>query len=229
MITNNDLLSLAKRGLIPGPHEGEEAFLNRVQEAVPRTAPIPLPLFGLCIDWIDVRYSNKNLPFWEGAALWTGEECYVQLRKGFKTGRYLGYQREEVLAHEAVHAARIAFDEPRFEEVLAYRTSKSSLRKWGGPLFRRPWESAVLICSLSAAVFGYFWVPLFILGYLGARLARSQLILTRCLRKIPLSGLACLSDKEIDRFSKLSSEEIKAALQQDPTFRGRFLRVMIFP
>jgi hypothetical protein len=228
-MTNNDLLSLSKRGLIPGPHESEEAFLNRAQESVSSTTPISLPLFGFCVDWIEVRYSNKKLPFWEGAALWTGEECYIQLREGFKTGRYLGYSREEVLTHEAVHAARVAFEEPKFEEVLAYRTSQNSLRKWVGPLFRRPWESAVLVCSLGAAVFGYFWMPLAILGCLGARLARAQFILTRCLRKIPLSGLVCLSDKEINQFSKLSSEEIKRALQQDTTFRGRFLRVRIFP
>lgn len=233
MITEDELLGLGRRGYIPGPSEDEAVFLKRVLKAAPQSdhwdeaQPITLPLFGFSVDWVPIHYSNKNLPFWEGAAMWIGEDFSIQMREGFKKGSYLGYKREEVLAHEAVHAARMAFEEPKFEEVLAYRTSKNILRKWVGPLFQKPWETVVLMLSLAAAPLGYFWVPLMALGLLGIRLAWTQWILSRCLKKLPLSIVVCLTDKEIRRFSRLSLSEIETYLKNDQTLRGYFLKVKL--
>ncbi len=193
MITDADLLSYAKRGLIPGPAEEGEAFLKRASKCPPLFQEAwEADVYGFTVDWVPCLYSNKKLPFWEGAATWISEEgISVQLRKEFKKGKYMGYQRKEVLSHEAVHAARCAFEEPRFEEILAYRTSCNPVRRWLGPLFRKPWESiAFLLCF----PFGL---------YLLFRLMRDQRLLTRALKKITPSILVCLTDEEI-RHAKVS-------------------------
>lgn len=232
MIKDNELLAWGCRGIIPGPQEDEDTFLKRAtaciqQEGWEEAAPITLSLFGFSIDWVPLHYSNKNLPFWEGAATWIGEEYSIQLREGFKKGRYLGYQRSEVLAHEAVHAARMAFNEPQFEEALAYRTAKSGLRKWIGPIFRKPWESLVFILSLGAIPLGYLWIPLFFLSLLGIRLLMTQWALQQCLKKLPLFLVVCLTDKEIWHFSRLPLSRIHDKLKKDPTLRGRYLFLLI--
>jgi len=221
------------RGLIPGPSEDEKTFLERISRLT--TQPnqeqeahvITLNLFGFSVDWVPVFYSNQELPFWEGAATWIGQTPSIQLRENFKKGSYLGYRREEVLAHEAIHAARIAFEEPQFEEVLAYRTSKNRLRKWAGPLFRKSWESAVFMISLVPAFLGYFWIPLAALGWLSIRLAWTQWTLQRCLRKLPLSLIVCLTDAEIRKFSRLSLADIQAHFENDQSLRGNLIRLKL--
>ena len=69
----------------------------------------------------------------------------IQLRHGFKKGRYLFCDRDEVLRHEAVHAIRLTFNEPRFEEILAYFHSKKKWRRFLGPLFRTPKEALIFV------------------------------------------------------------------------------------
>lgn len=225
-----------ERGLIPGPGEDERTFLERVTQltvqpnqgtSVQEAYLITRRLFGFSVDWVPIFYSNERLPFWEGAATWIGQRPSIQLRENFKKGRYLGYRCEEVLAHEAVHAARVAFEEPRFEEVLAYRTSKSRLRRWIGPLFRKSWESIAFMSSLIPAFFGYFWIPLGVLGWLSLRLAWAQWTLQRCLKKLPLSLIVCLTDAEIQKFSSLPLADIQAYFQNDQTLRGRLVHRFI--
>ncbi len=248
MIADEELRALNQRGLIPGPGEKEEAYLERVralQQLSPPAAQMPLPdedwkearartreLFDFSVDWVPAFYSNADLPFWQGAAVWiSGYLPVIQLKKGFRTGSYLRwYAREEVLAHEAAHAARSAFHEPRFEEILAYATSKSSWRRWLGPLFRHSWESylcvflLLLSLSIQTALLFYesnplleflLYLPwLFMLGLL-ARLSYHHLLLQRCLRQIapllknPSQALAVifrLTDEEIVDFGKRKSD-----------------------
>ena len=231
MITETELLTWGSRGLIPGPEEKEAAFLTRVSKAClyanewGEAAPITRSLFGFAVDWVPIHYSNKKLPFWEGAAFWIGEDPYIQMREGFKKGCYLGYHRAEVLAHEAVHAARLAFEEPQFEEILAYRTSKKGLRKWIGPLFQKPWESVVFIFSLGTTLLGNFWIPLMFLGWFGIRLCWTQWIVQRCLSKLPLFFLIYLTDQEIKQFASLSLPKIHTYLKNDQTLRIRSLKL----
>lgn len=214
MITDLELLLFAKRGLIPGPNEDEKAFLQRAsklesfspedwKEAHAKTEK----LYGFAIDWVSCTYSNHKLPFWEGAATWISEEGIpsIQLRNGFKKGKYLGYTRSEVLAHEAVHAARSAFEEPRFEEILAYRTSTNFFRKCLGPLFRKPKESLLFLLFFPLGIFFLF------------RLLRDQWIFQGCLQKLPLPVILCLTDKEIARF---------AEIKPDSSLRWRMINLM---
>jgi len=153
-LADSELLALNGLGFIPGPEEGEEAFLRRVHlikaagvGGIPRAhwdwvrahlkelfdfEPHSLPAF----------YSNAGLVPWQGAATWIeeGQPPRVQLREGFRKGSYFGYSRSEILAHEAVHAARSAFEEPMAEEFFAYMASEKSWRRVFGPIVKRPWE-----------------------------------------------------------------------------------------
>jgi hypothetical protein len=224
-------LNWKKRGLIPGPQETEEAFLARVsqvsssegQEDWEGAHQVTQKLFDFSIDWVPVSFSNQKLPFWEGAATWIDAMPSIQVREGFKKGRYLGYELTEVLAHEFVHVARTAFEEPEFEELLAYQTSRSWFRRKLGPAFQKPWESLAFVLSLGIASFGHLWLPLLLIGGLGTRLVRAHRMLGQCLGKMPLSFVLCLTDQEIKTFARLSLADIEAYLKQDQSFRGSFL------
>ncbi|MFN0065694.1 MAG: hypothetical protein ACKVOH_05610 [Chlamydiales bacterium] len=105
-------------------------------------------LFSQPLASIPVIYSNKGLRFWEGGCTWIDEgQAVLQLRKSFATKeRYLWiYSKQELLQHEAVHLMRQHMKEPIFEEVLAYRTSSSRLRRFLGPFFRTPRESLLFV------------------------------------------------------------------------------------
>ena len=213
-MTDEELLAYAKRGLIPGPHEDEMAFLERASKAVPLNLPewkevssFTENLYGFAVDWVPCTYSNHKLPFWEGAATWISEDKLpsIQLRRSFKKGKYFGYQRTEVLSPEAIHAARCMFEEPHFEEILAFRTSSSPLRRFLGPLFRKPWESLLFIL--------FFPFGLFLL----MRLLRAQWIFSSRQGQIPLPILICLTDEEIQK---------RPQWEDGPTFRHRLLRLL---
>lgn len=227
-------LEWKRRGLIPGPNELETDFLDRVQSSLSQgdvemwreAHQITQRCFGFSLDWVPVYFSNQKLPFWEGAATWIDKQPSIQLRKGFLKGSYLGYKRAEVLAHESVHGARCKFEEPEFEEILAYQTSSNKLRRFVGPAFQKPWESLVFVLSVGIASFGQYWLGAILSGYVGLRLYLSQRKLRLCLKKLPLSLILCLTDQEITTFAQLNQKEILAHLQQDHTFRGLFLKAI---
>lgn len=177
-MTDSDLLALDKIGFIPGPLESEENFLARVaqtKEQYEQGEWIPESHWSWVREYLDqlfhvkplyicAFYSNKKLAPWQGAAAWIeGRNLKaIQLREGFKKGSYLGiYSREEILAHEAVHAARSGFDESGCEEFFAYMTSEKRWRRVLGPIIRAPWE---VWPFLFFALIG----PFFSVGYLGA-------------------------------------------------------------
>ena len=245
-----DCKSLNQRGLFPGPEETQEEFKERVRtlrssKAEDHDGPRTLlkELFGCEPDWVPVEYSNKGLALWEGAATWIEKGIVrIQLKKGFKKGVYLGlYRRDEVLAHELVHLSRMAFEEPKFEEVFAYITSKSKLRRLVGALFRRPLESTLFVATAflplgalllgSAEWFPVLWsIPLFYFSFLAARLTLTQRTLNKCIKALftlvekPLGLALRLTDKEISLFSRLKPEEIQAYIQDQTSFRWQFLR-----
>jgi hypothetical protein len=221
-----DLLHLNRQGLIPGPREDASSFKKRIcnclrveiedQEDTPSVPTAEAlkrveQLFDMRPDWLAIFYHNRSLAPWEGAATWIihhedkGIRTFVQLRRFFKTkARYLGiYNKDELLAHEMVHAARMAFDEPRYEELIAYQTCFAKWRKWVGSLAASSKEACLLVsalflsfCSLftELAFFniltGPFWKMIFIifqamplaLFFLGAvRIAFRQMTWKRCL------------------------------------------------
>ena len=254
------LLSLNRRGLFPGQTEDEAAFLSRIEslknsdvaEAFEESTSISLedwkkaytltiPLFDIQPDWIAAHYSAKGLPFWERASAWEADikgatVPFIQLHPALKKGRL--YSLKEVLAHEAVHAVRSHLKQKRFEEIMAYRTSRFSFRRWLGPIFFKPWETTLFLLSLLFSL-SMVWfangsvifdcltaLPFLLLAYWSLRLHHVQGIFKRCLKNLsqclpnPARALAVavrLTDDEISQFSRMRPKEITqyvAALQK---------------
>ena len=227
------LVELNRRGLVPGPDETEATFFARCDRAIPLTepplSPLSQQLFGTLPDWIEVQYQTKGLRFWEAACTWIeGNSIRLQLHPTLlEKKKYWGYRKEEIIAHEFVHAVRGQFDEPIFEEILAYRTSSSPFRRYWGPLLRTAKESLYAVLALLTCTIAFFFDPLGLtlwcaaVGLLGLaiyRLVKAQRTFKRALHHISqLVGLANalavmlrLTDKEIICFSKMDPEKISA-------------------
>ncbi len=228
MIEDNTLLEYFHRGLIPGPEESEEAFLSRAQQAKPLAHPewddVALPFK---IDWVPITYSNHKIAWWEGAATWISQADLpsIQLRKSFEKGSFLGYKRSEVLSHEAIHAARMRFEEPLFEEMLAYSTAPQAWKRFFGPLFSRTWEPIVLMVGVAM---GVFWpvVPILIIVLGLGGLSYRQWIFKRCCRKLSLPVVLTLTDREMKQFALMTEEEIQAYLEKDSTVLFRVRKIL---
>lgn len=280
MISDTDLLSLNQKGFIPGPQEDEEGFLNRVERLRQISAEQMLSLkepivkddwkgaqvlthelFDVSTDWVPGFYSNKQLPFWQGAAAWICDTedgiklPVLQLKRTFKKHHHLGiYSLDEVLAHEALHASRMMFNEPKFEEFLAYRTSKSFLRKWFGPLFRSSWESYFFVFMLlvplgvqitrlfiadNSVMDALFYLPWLLIGICLLRLLRTHYTFAQCEKNIcpclkqsdrSHAVLFRLTDKEISLFAKMKPNEIRQYIkvQRKNSLRWRLLSLAYF-
>ena len=244
-LTDKELANLGARGLLVGPHENEEAFFLRIQEKMTTSRP-PIQLeniFSILPDWVEIKDSNKNLLPWQGGFTEIeGRNIFIQLRKG--EGKiWMVYSKEELLAHELVHAARMAFEEPIFEEILAYQTSHSKFRRFYGPIFRTSLESLFFLTTLlTLAIVNLFYmiteflivgslIPLsFFLWRLCAnqrkfRRARQNLKSFLGCEKKALSFLLSLTDQEIFLFSSANTSEIKAYISRQTSLRWRQMRV----
>lgn len=195
--------------------------------------------------WIPLFFSNYKLPFWHGGCAWIFQmtedsptSSLIQLRGIFRRSqKYLGfYDREELLTHELSHVGRMMFQEPKFEELLAYRTSHSSFRRWLGPLVQSSTESALFLLLLFVLVVfdvfllamgrpdAYFlalWlkaIPAFLFLAAMVRLYQRQKIFNQCLARLKecskeehAAAIAYrLKDEEIALFATMSPQEIKA-------------------
>jgi hypothetical protein len=264
----DELLECNRQGLIPGPGEEADAFWKRAAETKRRFAGgewIPgahwdwaramlREAYDVDPVWVAACYSDEGLAPWQGAACWIeGREVRaVQLREGLRKGSYLGIcRREEVLAHEAVHVARCAFDERRSEEFFAYAVSLRKWRKVLGPMIQRPWEvwpffgSAVgfAFCSCAApfwergeeAALGCLWMGICWIGLGFWRLIGQH-------RRLKLAGgallkemgdarkaraiLLRLTDAEIGCFAK--GEKVRAYAERQRCLRWEAIRTAYF-
>ncbi|MDP1608345.1 MAG: hypothetical protein Q8L98_03410 [Chlamydiales bacterium] len=254
-MNDNELFALNQQGFIPAPEESEEDFLQRVSAAKNFFAS-PDDFFqgmqkvpDLDWDWARHRlkdlydfqpfsaiayYSNVKLTPWQAAASWIidvrpGPLCAIQLRKRFNKGSYLGlYSRDEILAHEAVHAARCAFNEPASEEFFAYFTSNVKWRRVLGPIVQRPWEVFFFFgACLIGAFLGSFWPAISLLAVAFIRLSRQHLKFRRAANTLSKAiakpehiraVLFRLTDEEI---KKLSQGEF---IQHDGSLRHRMIQ-----
>jgi hypothetical protein len=234
VIDDAKLLAYFQRGLIPGPAESEEAFLRRAQKATPldcaewkEASRKTLP-FQFSLDWVPLTYSSRKLAWWEGAATWISDDNLplIQLHPRFNKGSFWGYDRSDVLAHEAVHAARMCFEEPQFEEILAYSTSPQAWKRFLGPLFSRTWEPLLLLLSLAL---GIFWplVPLLVMGVGIGWLGFRQWIFKRCCRKLTLPVVLCLTDSEMRSFVRIQLPGLMAHWEHVFSLRLRLVRLLL--
>lgn len=280
-LTNDQLLALNRRGLIPGPNEDEPAFLQRVEYCLQLSKHLEVPvqtdvlaepnkdmvyLYDTNIDWIPVVFSNERLAPWHGGCAWifqfsddTPTAAFIQLRKVFAHQTYfLGiYSRDELMMHELVHVGRMKFEEPRFEELLAYETSSSLFRRWLGPLIQASWESilfimvlvAILILDLYFVFTGHLEglesamylkiLPLVMIAIAFLRLVRKRIQFQRCIERLETT-LQCgrearavayrLTDKEIVAFGKFTSDQIRqyAQVQSQSELRWKVIALAYF-
>lgn len=249
-MSDEDLLLLNAQGFLPGPNETEgsfEARVNSVKALYDKGGWIPRPHW----DWVRAHlkeifdfephclpafYSNRGLTPWQGAASWIeeGRLSSVQLREALKKGSYLGYQREEILAHEAVHAARSAFEEPISEEFFAYMTSEKAWRRILGPIVKRPWEVWVF---LFATLLGWIspWGYLLSALWIGAGFCRlirqhwklrrgSEMLMKELKDKKKVRALLLrLTDREIDLFAR--GENLIAYAKTQESLRWKLIQL----
>ncbi len=217
--------------------------------------PLTQQLYGITPDWVPLFFGNDQLAPWHAGCAWifqlkpeTPVAALLQLRKNLQdAGSYLGiYQRKELLAHELAHIGRMAYEEPQFEEMLAYQSS-SSWRRWLGPIFQSNKETLFFIFVLLIPLMGCIALPLggiscfllfllplaFLLFSLGRLFYRHQ-TLKRCQKQLEelysnrdsaRHLLYRLRDQEIREFASLSPMEIKEWMNRHVpcSFRWQFL------
>lgn len=246
-----DLQDLNRRGFLPLAGEEEEAFLERVasmqSDAPPGAARGALErceeLFDVAPDWVQIIEQQKGLAPWQGAVLWihAGGLPLIQVSPRLKKtwlGRFYTY--EEVLAHELIHAVRLPLASSRFEEIVAYQTSRGRLRAYLGPIIRHPYEVYVLLVAVLLGWAGLLFNPYLLLApwiacvYALARLFWAQRVFQRCRFKIKsllknkekaLAFTARLTDREVALFASASLSEIKQyiSLAEQTELRWRLL------
>jgi hypothetical protein len=241
------IAALNQRGLFVGPNETEADFFKRVG-SLEVLQSVRLEQFDASPDWIEMKVGSEGLSFWEGAATWVEEtsagvrSCQIQVKRSFLTQFY---PMQELIEHEMVHAMRLMFDEARFEEILAYQTSKNQFRRYFGPLFSGPKAAKQLIGSmflswgiyLAEVLFDFFvfeefifFLPALVLGAYLLQLVKSQNIFLAAQRHLQgainktaqsLFVLLRLTDKEIEQFAKSTPEEITAFAKEQQDLRWK--------
>lgn len=243
-------------GLIPEDKEDVEPFLARVEKAL---SPVQKTrgcveemdpaihwdwvrshlreVFDIDPIWLSVVYSNQSLAPWQAAATWTseGKLLRVQLREAFRKGSFLGlYQREDILAHEAVHGARSSLNSTKWEEFFAYMVAETKGRRFLGPLIGRPWEvwpflGMSALGALLHPLFSSFALGWAALGFF--RLGRRRLLLKKAAKEIGrfVSGdkavravLVRLKDEEIDALAK--GKKLEELAKDQTSLRWKILR-----
>lgn len=259
------LKTLAEQGFVPGPFENEADFLRRVDyclqlekelgfEAVPPQLfepPFSLThsLFGIKPSWVPLSFSNYQLPLWVGGCAWIFQNthdsptgAFIQLRKKLQTSpSFCLYSRDELIAHEISHIGRMMFEEPKYEEVFAYKTSPSSFRKFLGPLFSEGGQMRsfmilvvfVLLADLCALWWGGWesyvaLLPLKLIpgswfGWMLYKLSLKQLRIKRLEKRFPLKFLYGLTDKEIDAFDKMTKAQVEEYARLQQCLRWKYL------
>ncbi len=173
-------------------------------------------------EWVPGWYSSCRTGFWSAGILLEvdGSLPLLFLHGRFSRGsRRWGYDAAETLAHELIHAVRIAFPASIYEEYFPCQIHASAFRRECGNLFRR-WYLPLLVfggaaaAPILAAAGSAFWgVPLIGLLLVIAR----EIQIRHRIRKAadtlrregaePLPVLLRLSDQEIFEAAALSPAE----------------------
>ena len=213
----------------------EEASGKVIDEAL----PITKKFYDIAPTWIPLFFSNYNLSFWHGGCAWIFQKdensptsAFFQLRQNLRNQtHYLGiYDRNELIAHEMSHVGRMMFEEPQFEELLAYQSSPSRFRRWFGPLVQAPWESAlfvltiflIFVIDLSVASYPQYYdkviwlraIPAAMLTYAASRLLTKFGTYRKCFDRLsritsqPNAVIYRMTDAEIRLFSQMEPNDI---------------------
>jgi L-ascorbate metabolism protein UlaG (beta-lactamase superfamily) len=238
--------------------------ISKTHEIVKEGSALTKSLYDIIPDWVPVFFSNYKLSFWQGGCAWIFQQkenlptsAFFQLRQTFREKKiYLGlYDRTELVAHEQAHIGRMLFEEPKFEEILAYRSSKSHFRKFLGPLIQSSAESVMLVLLLLWVLFIdainlvtnpeittnlSFYSRLAVVGFLGytfIRLCWRQYQFSCCFKNLcnalknikkAEAVIYRLTDKEIISFGKMSPDLIRAYAKDHHDFRWKIIDAAYF-
>ncbi len=276
------LLALNQSGLIPGPGESEEEFLQRseycrelhqhIKSVLPeadqveslsqnilmQSAPLTASLYDFSCRWIPLYFSNSKLSYWHGGCAWIFQEtkdsptgAILQLRKALAASDSLFfglYKRTELIAHELAHAGRMQFQEPKYEELLAYQTSSSPFQRYFGPIVQSSAESMIFLLVLLTIflldIFLLFspeylllgkaaWLKLIPLGmvlYAWRRLGKRHKQFNACLQQLqaisnqPKACIYRLTDREIDLFAEMTPTQILDYASRQEELRWQLIK-----
>lgn len=251
---------LAKEADQPFPYAAPDPHS---QSILANAAQITAPLFDIHPNWVPLFFHNYQLLPWHGGCAWifqlndrTPTAAFLQLRKAFKNHtRYFGlYKRQELISHELAHVGRMMYQEPQFEEILAYQTSPSRWRRWLGPIVQSSKESMFIVLLLgimiltdlasitlySASTFSLsFWLKILLAFFVTVGIGRliwRYWLFNRCLHHLsqlydnPQQAhylLYRLRDHEIRSFAFATPRKIREFIQSQlsSSFRWHFLMV----
>lgn len=254
-------MNLKKQWASEMPLELKGAGLMEESPILQEAFPLSKKLYGIEPHWMILFFSDeKLLPWHAGSALIfqmddnSPTAAILQLREALKDkSSYLGLiTRRELIAHEICHAGRMMFEEPKFEEMLAYRSSNSWFSRYVGPILRSSTESLIFVLTLFLAAFidlviifyapttpilQLFWVKLIPLGLVVfgvARLLWCRSQFSNCLKKLTEffgseekanAVIYRLTDKEIEHFSKSDLADIKRYMDEQRDIRWRCVKL----
>jgi hypothetical protein len=117
--------------------------------------------YGFVLDWAPGFFLSRSLGvLWGGCAISfpdNGLSVFLVRAAFARKARWLIYRRQELLAHELCHAARMPLEDRDHEEWFAYRLSPSRLRRYFGNCFQADMDAVffllpVLVLLLAQVV-----------------------------------------------------------------------------
>lgn len=193
-IALNDLHEYNSQGIFPIPNECEQGFVQRAKtllEDAPKenrkadfVQSLLKEVYDIAPSWVPIIFDDKGLHFWEAGCTWYENDIntgYIQLKKKLEEKKTLFaiYDRDEILAHELVHAVRLPLQSKRFEEIFAYLVSWYIAKKKNqgicskffilfrttfGPLFFTPFETSSFLLLTLITTFCTLFIPFFSFG-----------------------------------------------------------------
>ncbi|MCH9631321.1 MAG: hypothetical protein S4CHLAM37_13430 [Chlamydiia bacterium] len=246
------LVSLKSKGILAGPDESlcdltkrvkliEQFSLNSAEMKEKlgfnptKFMKITDNILELEIDWLFELKKRSTCSFLQPACTWIHHLdgmnypiiAISKIRKDMKS---------EALRHELVHIVRASFNEPIYEEYIAYAFSKSKWRAFLGPIFRHSYECLGFVCiSLMVSLLQLFietsWYSVgtyaFLVAAGFARLIYHHRVFKKALKAIsnvfrvdsPEKIAIFLTDYEIRYFSKKDNSEIKKYIKKQKSPR----------
>ncbi len=211
-------LQLYQQGFLPGPKETKEAFFKRISLsrkiiASPEKYITEKSLKGSIFTPVDRAYiliNNSKYSFFQASStiiLEIEKGVFFALIKSPSKFSSLFVNAEEVLSHEEVHARRAQFEEPKFEEILAYRTSLSRLRRLLSPVIST--NKMVVTFYLSLLLIPFSFYPFLVLitwcsvtSFIRQRHIHRCLSYLKTISSTPEEILMAMTDFEIVHMSK---------------------------
>ena len=235
-----DLKDLYDDGFIAGPNENEEAFFSRVKRVKElfNNPEMLIEKFNIeKFEKISNSFlcfrSSRKMPFWfAGMTLVCdfGNNMRVPLLQLPFRQKFSWINEVDIIEHEKVHALRVCFDEPQFEEILAYRKSKSLWRRFFGPFFQKSTDSYIFLFSIFVILLIPFLpMRLTLLAYTPSTLLFTmfflRLIKNQWLFKLALKRISKQYSEGEKLITLLTDKEIKLfALKQENSINMQNIR-----